>query len=145
MKLQGVILLLAFGAAGSLSGCVKAVQTDWRPPIIDGNPDPVQFGIDFERCKDFATVATAEDPLKWGELFSATVTGAAVGVAGGAAGGAIIAGGDGAKVGAAAGGAGGAAGSALGISAHAREEHQRRRRQATEYCLRKVGYEVVAY
>ena len=121
------------------------VQHDARPPIVDGNPDPTQFSIDFERCKDFATIATAEDPLKWSELFAAAIRGAVVGAAAGAAGGAIIAGGRGASIGAAAGGAGGAGGGAYGVSEAAQEEHRRRRREATEYCLRKLGYEVIAY
>ena len=128
-----------------LAGCTKPVQQDWRPPIIANNPDPVQFGIDFERCKDFATIATADDPLKWSELFAATVRGAVIGGAAGASSGAAVAGGDGASVGTAAGGAGGAVGGGLGVSAFARQEHRRRRMQATTYCLKQLGYDVVAY
>ena len=75
--------LIAAAAAMLLAGCTKPVQQDWRPPIIANNPDPVQFGIDFERCKDFATIATADDPLKWSELFAATVRGAVIGGAAG--------------------------------------------------------------
>lgn len=136
-----VVICIAVGSIG----CVDAVQRDWRPPIVGGNPDKLQFDIDLERCKDFATVATAGDPLRASELFASMILGATVGAAAGAVGGATIGGTSGAQLGATVGGTGGATVGGIGIAQYAKDEHQRRRRDATRYCLEKLRYDVITY